>query len=285
MKTIACYPRDISYYPLPKRNVGKFYEIKSQNTKVSYVSPNSLPFGKWGDISAILISTKAKQLLEGQRKIEFDSVFAEVKRLGLDSSSGYKQRHIANALEAWTTLQITIETTTAKKKIIHNIPISQEAEIYYGDNKRENGLLLPNKSFILLSEVGLKFFTEKAIPIKAKDLAYLSSAFELRIYIWLIRKLYSIKLEPVLIRWNLLYEQFGPVPRQLRPRFRSQFKRTLKYIQEQLYPKSNFYVDSEEGIALLPSDPHIKPAPDESILVPSFSKWVEKVQEEAVNGN
>lgn len=283
MTKIYCYPRNISYYPLSKTKCGTNYTKTSGGVTVSYVSPHLLPFGKWGDISAMLISTRAKQLLEGEKRIEFDSLYQELKRLGIDRSSGYQEKSLFEALEAWTTVLVTFEFIDNNAKIIRNIPISTEAEIYYGDNKRNDGVLIPNKSFIMLSDSGYDFFTNGAIPIKASDIASLSSAMDLRIYVWLVRKLYSIKLKPALIPWNLLYEQFGPVPRQLKPRFRRKFISTLKYIQEQLYPKSHFFTDDKNGIMLIPSDPHIKPTADESILVPSFDAWLEESKKEAIN--
>lgn len=280
MDQLYCYPRDISYYPIPKTNSGCKYSRTSGNITVTYISPHPLPFGKWGDISAMLISTRAKQLAEGERRIEFESVFKELKRLGMINASGYQQKHLNQALEAWTTVMVIYEKILDQKKSIRNIPISTEAEIYYGEKKRNGQILLPNKSFITLSDIGYEFFTEKAIPVKAKDIALLPSAIDLRIYIWLVRKLFSIKLDPILIPWELLYEQFGPVPRQLKPRFRRTFISSLNYIQEYLYPKSRFFSDQEKGIVLIPSDPHIKPSSDETILVPSFDAWILKKKDD-----
>ena len=169
-----------------------------------------------------------------------------------------------------------------RSKHITNIPISTEAEIYYGDNKRDGRLLLPNKSYIRLSDSGFHFFTDKAIPVKAKDITLLQSVMDLRIYVWLVRKLYSIKLEPTLIPWEMLYLQFGPVYRQNKPRFRKHFINTLNYIQNQLYPDSRFFSSDEKGIVLIPSDPHIMPKPGEGILVPSFEAWQKSLSKEAL---
>lgn len=273
MTEIFCCPRDISYYPLPRTNSGSKYIRQSGNVTVSYVSPHTLPFGKWGDISAMLISTKAKMLCEGERDIEFESLYKELQKFGFDRSSGYQERRFFNALEAWTTVMVTVETVENLKKSIENIPISIEAELYYGENKRDGKTLLPKKSFITLAEPGFRFFTEKAIPVKAEDIIRLQSVMDIRAYVWLVRKLYSIKHTPVLISWDILYQQFGPVPRQLKPRFRERFKNTLTYIQNQLYPGSHFFTDDEKGIVFIPSDPHIKPKSGEGILVPSFDAW------------
>lgn len=282
MTDFFCYPRDISYYPLPRTNSGSKYVRSAGNVTVSYVSPYTLPFGKWGDISAMLISTKAKLLVEGERKIEFDSLYKEMQRFGFTTSSGYQERAFLNALEAWTTVMVTVETIEKRSKHIDNIPISTEAEIYYGDNKRNGKILLPNKSYITLSDSGYHFFTDKAIPVKASDIIHLQSVMDIRVYVWLIRKLYSIKLEAVLIPWEMLYLQFGPVRRQHKPRFRRQFVNTLRYIQHTLYPDSNFFSSDEKGIVLIPSDPHIKPKAGEGILVPSFEAWQKSFSKEAL---
>ena len=282
MTKLFCYPRDISYYPLPKTDSGSKYVRSAGNVTVTYISPYTLPFGKWGDISAMLISTKAKMLLDGDRKIEFDSLYKELQRFGFTTSSGYQERSFFNALEAWTTVMVTVENIEKKSRHITNIPISTEAEIYYGENRRDGRLLLPNKSYIRLSDSGFHFFTDKAIPVKAKDITLLPSVMDLRIYIWLVRKLYSIKLEPTLIPWEMLYLQFGPVRRQHKPRFRKHFVNTLNYIQYQLYPDSKFFSSDEKGIILIPSDPHIKPKPGEGILVPSFEAWQKSLSKEAL---
>ena len=273
MTEIFCYPHDLSYYPLPITNSGSKYIRSSGNVSVSYVSPHTLPFGKWGDISAMLISTKAKLLLEDERNIEFDSLYKELQHFGFEKSSGYQEKNFFKALEAWTTVMVTVEVIEGRKKSVENIPISVEAELYYGETRRNGKILLPNKSHIVLSEPGFRFFTDKAIPVKAEDIVQLQSVMDIRVYVWLVRKLYSIRNKPELISWDMLYQQFGPIARQLKPRFRRKFRLTLSYIQNHLYPGSNFFSDNDKGIVLFPSDPHIRPKAGEGILVPSFDAW------------
>lgn len=244
------YPLYLSYLPLPKTKVdGNIFVRKASNLKITFSSSQSIPYGKWGDLSAMFLCTSANRMKmnnPSDRKIQFDSIYQILASLGYEKTSGYQQRCFYENLNLWTTLTINYELWDPREErsFRKNVLISDTSIIKYSDHN-----LNANESFLILSDMAFEFFTNNYMLVNAKNIAMIKSVFDLRVYLWISRRTFQLK-DDLLVRWQDLMEQFGPINIAHARRFKNDFEKTLTAIKEKFMPDLKFKIDLKKGVYL-----------------------------------
>ena len=265
------YPLKLSYLPLPKRKCTGPYTRQVNNTQITFSSPQLIPGGKWGDLSAMFLCTAANRLKlyePGNHKIEFSSIYKILKKFGFNKPNGYQQQQFKEVLDLWTTLLISYKVYNPEGYNIKNISITRKAHILYGDNS--NAYNHPS-SYIHLTNDAFNFFTDEYMLVKASDIAEIETSFELRIYLWITRRIFN-QNQNISIKWKDLLDQFGSSDKTHNVRFKRDFEDALNDIGKRFIPHLNFDTNPKKG--LLIHAPKTKPsviksASDDFLCVPS----------------
>lgn len=264
-------PRHIVCLPLPYKSCGVKFCRTSGNQAITLLSATGVPYGRWGRITACLITTAAFRTADLQ--IEFDGLYSTLRHYlkGQKKPSGYQLDNFSSRLKNWSTL-----TVTATKKVdgifqSEVIPLTTRAQIILDRDKVNETEI----SYMTLTEKGKQFLTSAAVPSVLEHIVAIRSPREIDLYCWIIKKLYNSRNNPAqcgLVPWSSIYTQFGPsepIADTYKTKFRTDLLAEIHDIKTHYYPNANIKVD-DQGIWFAPSPDLISPKDKASALMPAI---------------
>ncbi|GMO55643.1 MAG: hypothetical protein Ta2C_10710 [Candidatus Endomicrobiellum trichonymphae] len=251
---------------LPKSNEGNHFIVEYGNNKMTYFTSDEkypVPFGKYGRLVLIYITTQAK--ITNQPIIYFGNKKETADKLRIESS-GYQLKRMKETLDSFARLVINNESELFQNELHgKNILFADEYKIFEDVEGKPD---CQYETFIKVSDKMFQFLTENAVPIDYDKYSKLPE-YEMDIYAWLALSFFRISNEverlekdnkkyiPKTIRWKYLYEQFNDtkIDNTHKIRFREEFREHLGNIKK-IYPEANFEIDMDKdgGITLLQSE-------------------------------
>lgn len=249
------YPAFLIYFPLPYRNAGKEFVRKVNGATLEYYSKTGVPYGKYGRLVASFLISEAKR--NGQT-IDLGRVTQTAHRLGLDAVTGKRIKRLSDVFEQFAGLFITVSERAAQGPLKgvrkRYMALSEELQLLWDSRGIKGNQLSLFDNYLQFSDPFYDLISHNAFLINQTLLMSMNSARQQDIYLWAVRR--SWKAEEQLIRWNNLYEQFGPIPRQLKPRFRDDATKSILLMSEYHFDDIPVRV-TEEGIIFPGKSPKI----------------------------
>ena len=222
---------------------------------LTMLSPSKigLPYGSiprlllaWLTTEAVL--TKEKELILGSSLSDFMSKLSIVPTGGRWGTITYLKDQIQRLFSA----AISCTYDDGESWAIKNIQPVSNAHLWWDPKKPQQASLF--ESTITLGQEFFNEITNNPIPIDMRALKSLRrSPMALDIYCWLTYRMSYLKSNTC-IPWGALEVQFGSEYKRTRS-FKEKFIKHLRAVQI-VYPESKLE-DSEKGLILKPSPPHI----------------------------
>lgn len=255
-----------TFFPLPRKNVGKEMTKEVQGRTCMYLGFYGIPYTTIDRRMLEIITTKKVQ--SKSRVIQFGSVTDTLRESGMGRSGGERGyiKPMKESLLRISGLNIQLTENVKSERFEgitgKNFHIADEFKIFWANGRTDLVVpeLLDSLNYMTISEEFASLCDNAAPHIQA-DYLKIQSALTQDIYPWLCAKLYHLKDKDELIRWSWLYAQFGEGKRMTDNQtksFRKNFKASGLEIKQDLYQKAN-YEFTDEGILLKKSPPLIEP--------------------------
>lgn len=255
-----------TFFPLPRKNVGKEMTKEVQGRTCIYLGFYGIPYTTIDRRMLEIITTKKVQ--SKSRLIQFGSVSDTLRETGMGRSGGERGyiKPMKDSLLRISGLNIHLTENVKTEKFEgitgKNFHIADEFKIFWANGRTDLAKpdLLDSLNYMTISEEFARL-CDNAAPHVQADYLKIQSALTQDIYPWLCAKLYHLKDKDELIRWSWLYAQFGEGKKMTENQtksFRKNFKASGLEIKQDLYQKAN-YEFTDEGILLKKSPPLIEP--------------------------
>ena len=203
------------------------------------------------------VRTGSRDIVLGRSLSEF------MRKLGISSTDGRGQARLRNQMKRLFGCSVTLIYEDAQIDVTASSFIADHSVFWWNERK-------PGESSVWNSKVRLSesFFNEivsHPVPLDLTTLKALKrSPLGLDLYLWLVYRTFTLR-SPQHLTWPHLYRQFGTAPAKANDKntvqsFRSKVLRELKKIKL-AWPDLN-YITARGVLILLPSVPHISPAPE-----------------------
>ena len=266
--------RTMALCSLPRTNPGNRLQYKRRNGPFTLGMiaglNNKLPFGTNPRLILAWVCTEAVRT--GSREIVLGRSLSEfMRKLGISSTDGRGQARLRNQMKRLFGCSVTLIYEDAQIDVTASSFIADHSVFWWNERK-------PGESSVWNSKVRLSesFFNEivsHPVPLDLTTLKALKrSPLGLDLYLWLVYRTFTLR-SPQHLTWPHLYRQFGTAPAKANDKntvqsFRSKVLRELKKIKL-AWPDLN-YTTARGVLILLPSVPHISPAPEPgSVLISS----------------
>ena len=258
--------RTMALCSLPRTNPGNQlqYERRNGPYTLGMVAGlnNKLPFGtnprlilSW--LCTEVVRTGSREIVLGRSLSEF------MRKLGISSTDGRGQARLRNQMKRLFGCTVTMIYEDENVDATVNAVIADSTVFWWNDRKPDQPSLWESKI-----ELGEKFFNEiirHPVPLDLTTLKALKrSPLGLDLYLWLVYRTFALR-SPQRLSWRQVYRQFGSDPAKASNKFtvrsfREKVLRELKKIKL-AWPGLN-YTTARGVLILLPSVPHISPAPE-----------------------
>ena len=260
-------PAVFIYYPLPYRDPKNRYTKTVRDITLVMTSDIGCPYGKMGRSLLTLIATEA--VTNRDPYIPLGRIADVFPRLGLQETGG-KRGTIglaANQLHRIANTHVDLRQPRHRGFEELHFDFTVRDAIYWAaissSNEVNDPLLPPDtdldtkKSYLNLSAEFFAYLMEHAVPILLEPYFAIRSPREQDVFAWVVRRLWNLPSER-LVSWEDLYEQFGPIDRTNKPRFRNEVGTYLYNIKTNIYHEADIAI-TQEGVVLRPSPPLVDP--------------------------
>lgn len=243
--------------------------------RVTAMSANGLPYGKYPRLIAIYLCTEAVKRrdlpLDEARKIPLGASMQQfLKDIGITSSraTGGKSGTLGivhEQLRRLATTTITVEriydaqseSARMNRSTMRNIGMFDSMDFWVTPHPDQLALSDP---YLELTELFFKEVTTNPIPVDLGIVRTLGRPRAIDVYLWATLKKFAVRRTDFTLSWDQAQRQFGPeVPNTARGRadFKKEIARTVDRIRE-LWPDAGLEV-GPEGLILAPGQPSIPP--------------------------
>ena len=257
--------RTMALCSLPRSNPGNQTQYVRQNGPytlvISATTLDKLPFGANPRLILAWICTEAVRT--GSRDIVLGRSLSEfMRKLGIASTNGRTQARLRNQMMRLFSCSVSLAYTAPDHKATAAALIADTTDFWWNPKHPDQTGLWESK--VRLSESFFNEIVSHPVPLDLTTLKALKrSPLGLDLYLWLVYRTFSLK-SPQRLTWKQVYRQFGVDPdkasdNQTVQNFRLKVLRELKKIKL-AWPDLN-YSTARGVLILLPSVPHISPAP------------------------
>ncbi len=250
---------------LPRTNPGNQLQYERRNGPFTLGMiaglNNKLPFGTnprlilaW--LCTEVVRTGSREIVLGRSLSEF------MRKLGISSTDGRGQARLRNQMDRLFNCSVSMIYKDEHGKQFVNSHIANRGEFWWNERKPDQAALWESK--VRLSESFFNEIVSHPVPLDLTTLKALKrSPLGLDLYLWLTYRIFTLTA-PQRLTWKQLYRQFGVDPDKASDNvsvqdFRRMALRELKKIKL-AWPDLN-YTTARGVLILLPSIPHISPAP------------------------
>ncbi|GAB4097658.1 replication protein RepA [Brachybacterium horti] len=264
-------------FPYRRQEVDKVVR-QSGPLRVTAMSANGLPYGKYPRLIAIYLCTEAvkrRDLPEDEaRRIPLGASMQQFLRdIGVVGRANGGARGSLSILHeqlyrlAATTITVekiydpASESARQQRASVKNIGLFDSMDFWITPNPDQLALTEP---YLELTPGFFREVTENPIPVDLGILKALGRPRAIDMYLWATLKKFSLRSEFTL-SWEQTQRQFGPeVPDTARGRadFKKEIAKTVDRIQE-LWPAAGLSI-GPQGVALTPGEPSIPRRPGRS---------------------
>ena len=251
---------------LPRTNPGNQLQYERRNGPFTLGMiaglNNKLPFGTnprlilaW--LCTEVVRTGSRQIVLGRSLSEF------MRKLGISSTDGRGQARLRNQMDRLFNCTVSMIYKDEHGKATVNSLIALRTEFWWNPKHPDQTGLWESK--VRLSESFFNEIVSHPVPLDLTTLKALKrSPLGLDLYLWLTYRIFALTA-PQRLSWAQLYRQFGVDPAKASDNvsvqdFRRMALRELKKIKL-AWPGLN-YTTARGVLILLPSVPHISPAPE-----------------------
>ena len=251
---------------LPRTNPGNRHQYKRVNGPytlyMTVTGGNKLPFGTNPRLILAWISTEAVRT--GSRDLVLGRSLSEfMRKLGISSTDGRGQARLRNQMERLFNCSVSMIYKDDNRRASANAVLADLTDFWWNPKRPDQAGLWESK--VRLSEAFFNEIVSHPVPLDMNTLKALKrSPLGLDLYLWLTYRIFGLTA-PQRLSWPTLYRQFGLYPAKANDKntvqsFRSKALRELKKIKL-AWPDLNY--EAARGVLiLLPSVPHISPAPE-----------------------
>ena len=223
---------------------------------------HKLPHGSNPRLILAWISTEAVRT--GSREIVLGRSLSEfMRRLGISSTDGRGQARLRNQMKRLFNCSVQLNYTAGERETSATALVAELTDFWWNPKHPDQTGLWESK--VRLSEAFFNEIVSHPVPLDLTTLKALKrSPLGLDLYLWLVYRTFALRA-PLRLSWRLLYSQFGSDPAKASNKFtvrsfREKVLRELKKIKL-AWPDLN-YTTARGVLILLPSVPHISPAPE-----------------------
>ena len=258
--------RTMALCSLPRSNPGNQYQYQRVNGPyrliLSRTGLHKLPHGSNPRLILAWISTEAVRT--GSREIVLGRSLSEfMRRLGISSTDGRGQARLRNQMKRLFNCSVQLNYTAGERETSATALVAELTDFWWNPKHPDQTGLWESK--VRLSEAFFNEIVSHPVPLDLTTLKALKrSPLGLDLYLWLVYRTFALRA-PLRLSWRLLYSQFGSDPAKASNKFtvrsfREKVLRELKKIKL-AWPDLN-YTTARGVLILLPSVPHISPAPE-----------------------
>ena len=250
---------------LPRTNPGNRLQYERRNGPFTLGMiaglNNKLPFGtnprlilSW--LCTEVVRTGSREIVLGRSLSEF------MRKLGIASTDGRGQARLRNQMDRLFNCSVSMIYKDEHGKATVNSLIALRTEFWWNPKRPDQTGLWESK--VRLSESFFNEIVSHPVPLDLTTLKALKrSPLGLDLYLWLVYRTFALRA-PQRLSWWQVYRQFGSDPDKASDKrtvdaFRTKCLRELKKIKL-AWPDLN-YTTARGVLILLPSVPHISPAP------------------------
>ena len=258
--------RTMALCSLPRSNPGNQAQYVRQNGPYTLVMSvagiNKLPFGTnprlilaW--VCTEAVRTHSRDIVLGRSLSEF------MRKLGIASTDGRGQARLRNQMQRLFSCSVSMIYKDDNRQASAFAVIADLTDFWWNPKHPDQTGLWESK--VRLSESFFNEIVSHPVPLDLTTLKALKrSPLGLDLYLWLTYRIFALTA-PQRLSWPQLYSQFGSDPAKASDKntvqdFRSKVLRELKKIKL-AWPGLN-YATARGVLILLPSVPHIPPAPE-----------------------
>lgn len=260
MQDLSFLSNNFIYFPLPYRQVGRYYQKKLAVGTITFSSSTSIPYGLYARLALVALTNLAYRS-QGKDIVAF-SLYKLLFQLRENKPTGIQLDKFEEQLQNWATCLISVQYKDSQKLAISNLLLIEAAEFSLKKHLEKD-----SNTLIRFSERGKDFLINSAIPVPSSAIKTITQPFDFDTLMWLISSIYQIQEQDYkIVKWNHLFAQFNIAPKNS-TRFKSQFSETLFTMRQAYYPDAEIYRDPE-GIRICKSPLLVKQK--DSILIPDF---------------
>ena len=258
--------RTMALCSLPRTNPGNQLQYERRNGPFTLGMiaglNNKLPFGtnprlilSW--LCTEVVRTGSREIVLGRSLSEF------MRKLGISSTDGRGQARLRNQMDRLFNCTVSMIYKDEHGKATVNSLIALRTEFWWNPKHPDQTGLWESK--VRLSESFFNEIVSHPVPLDLTTLKALKrSPLGLDLYLWLVYRTFALR-SPLRLSWRQVYRQFGSDPAKASNKFtvrsfREKVLRELKKIKL-AWPDLN-YTTARGVLILLPSVPHISPAPE-----------------------
>ena len=258
--------RTMALCSLPRTNPGNQLQYERRNGPFTLGMiaglNNKLPFGtnprlilSW--LCTEVVRTGSREIVLGRSLSEF------MRKLGISSTDGRGQARLRNQMDRLFNCTVSMIYKDEHGKATVNSLIALRTEFWWNPKHPDQTGLWESK--VRLSESFFNEIVSHPVPLDLTTLKALKrSPLGLDLYLWLVYRTFALR-SPLRLSWRQGYRQFGSDPAKASNKFtvrsfREKVLRELKKIKL-AWPDLN-YTTARGVLILLPSVPHISPAPE-----------------------
>ena len=260
--------RTMALCSLPRSNPGNQYRYVRRNGPYTLVMNagglSKLPFGTNPRLILAWICTEAVRT--GSRDLVLGRSLSEfMRKLGIASTDGRGQARLRNQMKRLFNCSVQLTYTAAGRETSASALVAELTDFWWNPKRPDQAGLWESK--VRLSEAFFNEIVSHPVPLDLTTLKALKrSPLGLDLYLWLTYRIFALTT-PQRLTWRQVYRQFGAHPDKASDKFtvhafRYKVLRELKKIKL-VWPGLN-YATPPGVLILLPSVPHISPAPGET---------------------
>ena len=258
--------RTMALCSLPRTNPGNQLQYERRNGPFTLGMiaglNNKLPFGTNPRLILSWLCTEVVR--PGSREIVLGRSLSEfMRKLGISSTDGRGQARLRNQMDRLFNCTVSMIYKDEHGKATVNSLIALRTEFWWNPKHPDQTGLWESK--VRLSESFFNEIVSHPVPLDLTTLKALKrSPLGLDLYLWLVYRTFALR-SPLRLSWRQVYRQFGSDPAKASNKFtvrsfREKVLRELKKIKL-AWPDLN-YTTARGVLILLPSVPHISPAPE-----------------------
>ena len=260
--------RTMALCSLPRSSPGNQYRYVRRNGPYTLVMNagglSKLPFGTNPRLILAWICTEAVRT--GSRDLVLGRSLSEfMRKLGISSTDGRGQARLRNQMKRLFNCSVQLNYTAAGRETSATALVAELTDFWWNPKRPDQAGLWESK--VRLSEAFFNEIVSHPVPLDLTTLKALKrSPLGLDLYLWLTYRIFALTT-PQHLTWRQVYRQFGAHPDKASDKFtvhafRYKVLRELKKIKL-AWPGLN-YATPPGVLILLPSVPHISPAPGET---------------------
>lgn len=263
------YPSPLCTLPLPYKHQGKVYTTEvRQGGKLSMLSSTLVPYGLYGRLALIAITSLAYKSDSKTLTSSYESLYTLLKQLKSDKPTGTQLEKFETQMTAWANTYINISHISNTQKEYHNLLLIETAHFQL----KKDSLIQDESTKLKFTAAGKDFLTTNSIPVPSEIIRDISQPFLFDIFTWAVVSTFSNRnKDRQYIPWTRLYAQFRIPPNKTYD-FREKFHAGLRSVIYSYYPTANIIVDKtksggvylEEILPLVPSK--------ENVMLPVFKE-------------